>query len=78
MTEKARTSETFINLYNTTQYYNPADSHLHTHQREDLRSCMSRAVNTNTWSCEVHLDLQPQELNVLMYVRCCNHQCLAF
>jgi hypothetical protein len=35
MMEAARTSETLVNFYQTTQHYNPEDSHLHVH-------CLSR------------------------------------
>jgi hypothetical protein len=38
MMEAARTSETSVNIYQTTQYNNPEDSHLHTHRRENLKS----------------------------------------
>jgi hypothetical protein len=38
MMEAARTSETLVNFYQTTRRYNPEDSHLHTHCRENLRS----------------------------------------
>jgi hypothetical protein len=36
--EAARTSETLVNLYQTTRCYNPEDSNLHTHRRENLKS----------------------------------------
>jgi hypothetical protein len=35
--EAARTSETLVQLYQTTRCYNPEDSHLHTHRRENLK-----------------------------------------
>jgi hypothetical protein len=38
MMEAARTSETLVNFYQTTQRYNPEDSHLHTHCCENLKS----------------------------------------
>jgi hypothetical protein len=38
MMEAARTSETSVNFYQTTQRYNPEDSHLRTHCRENLKS----------------------------------------
>jgi hypothetical protein len=38
MMEAARTSETLVNFYQTTRRYNPEDSHLHTHRRENLKS----------------------------------------
>jgi hypothetical protein len=38
ITEAARTSETLVNFYQTTWHYNPEDSHLHTHRRENLKS----------------------------------------
>jgi hypothetical protein len=38
MMEAARTSETLVNFYQTTRCYNPEDSTLHTHRRENLKS----------------------------------------
>jgi hypothetical protein len=38
MMEATRTSETLVNLYQTTRCYNPEDSHLLTHRRENLKS----------------------------------------
>jgi hypothetical protein len=38
MMEAARTSETLVNFYQTTRRYNPKDSHLRTHRRENLKS----------------------------------------
>jgi hypothetical protein len=42
MMEAARTSETLVNFYQTTQRYNPEDSHLHTHCCENLKSYMNK------------------------------------
>jgi hypothetical protein len=36
--EAARTSETLVNFYQTTRCYNPEDSNLYTHRRENLKS----------------------------------------
>jgi hypothetical protein len=36
--EAARTSETLVNFYQTTRRYNPEDSHLRSHRRENLKS----------------------------------------
>jgi cobalamin synthase len=38
MMEAARTSEMLVNFYHTTRRYNPEDSHLRTHHRENLKS----------------------------------------
>jgi hypothetical protein len=38
MTEAARISETLVNFYQTTRRYNPEDSHLRNHRRENLNS----------------------------------------
>jgi hypothetical protein len=38
MMEASRTSETLVNFYQTTRRYNPEDSHLRTHRRENLKS----------------------------------------
>jgi hypothetical protein len=34
----ASTSDTSVNFYQTTQRYNPEDSHLHPRRRENLKS----------------------------------------
>jgi hypothetical protein len=36
--EAARTSETQVNFYQATRRYNPEDSHLRSHRRENLKS----------------------------------------
>jgi hypothetical protein len=36
MMEAASTSETLVNFYQTTRRYNPEDSHLRIHRRENL------------------------------------------
>jgi uncharacterized metal-binding protein len=36
--EAAMSSETLVNFYQTTRRYNPEDSHLRTHRRENLKS----------------------------------------
>jgi hypothetical protein len=41
MMEAARTSKTLVNFYQTTWRYNPEDSHLRTHRRENLKSYMN-------------------------------------
>jgi hypothetical protein len=38
MMEAGRTSETLVDFYQTTRRYNPEDSHLRTHRRENLTS----------------------------------------
>jgi hypothetical protein len=43
--EAARTSETLVNFYQTTRRYNPEDSNLHTHRRENLKSYMCLSVS---------------------------------
>jgi hypothetical protein len=44
MMAAARTSETLINFYQTTRRFNPEDSHLRTHRRENLKSCLQLVV----------------------------------
>jgi hypothetical protein len=41
MMEEAGISETLVNFYQTTRCYNPEDSHLRTHRRENLKSCLN-------------------------------------
>jgi hypothetical protein len=38
MMEAAKTSETLVNFYQTKRRYNPEDSHVHTHRRENFKS----------------------------------------
>jgi hypothetical protein len=38
MMEAARTCETLVNFYQTIRRYNPEDSNLRTHRRENLKS----------------------------------------
>jgi hypothetical protein len=38
MMEAVQTSETLVNSYQSTRRYNPEDSHLHSHRRENLKS----------------------------------------
>jgi hypothetical protein len=45
MTEAARASETLVNFYQTTRRYNPEDSHLLTHRRENFKSYLSTLTN---------------------------------
>jgi hypothetical protein len=45
MMEAARTSETLVNFYQTTWRYNPEDSHLRTHRRENLKSYVKDEVS---------------------------------
>jgi hypothetical protein len=49
MMEAASTSETSVNLYQTTRCNNPADSHLHTRRRENLKSHKSKNVWRKTF-----------------------------
>jgi hypothetical protein len=37
MMEAASTSETSVNLYQSTRRYNPEDSHIHSHRRENFK-----------------------------------------
>jgi hypothetical protein len=46
MMEAARTSETLVQLYQTTRCYNPEDSHLHTNRRENLKSYFVTVVTS--------------------------------
>jgi hypothetical protein len=45
MMEAAITSETSENFYHTTLHYNPEDSHLHIHRRENLKYHLVHLVN---------------------------------
>jgi hypothetical protein len=52
MMEAARTSETLVNFYQTTRRYNPEDSDLRTHRRQNLKSYLLYSFNP-TYPVEV-------------------------
>jgi hypothetical protein len=43
--EAAKTSETLVKFYQTTRRYNPEDSHLRTHRRENLKSYKGKLIS---------------------------------
>jgi hypothetical protein len=47
MMEAARTSETLVNFYQTTRRYNPQDSHLRSHRRQNLKSYLRHDLVKN-------------------------------
>jgi hypothetical protein len=47
--EAARTSETLVNFYQTTRRYNPEDSHLCIHRRENLKSYLITGMPWTSW-----------------------------
>jgi hypothetical protein len=75
MMEAARTSETLVNFSHTTRCYNPEDSHLHTHRRENLKSyfditcCFLVAECARDSSCKNERSTQLQ--NLVLYVHKC-------
>jgi hypothetical protein len=50
MMEAARTSETLVNLYQTTWRYNPEDSHLHNKLYDPLETFWYILLLSNTWA----------------------------
>jgi hypothetical protein len=51
MMEAMQTSQTLVNSYQTTRRYNPEDSHLHSHLRENLCTpSLVRAVDIHLYS----------------------------
>jgi hypothetical protein len=46
MMDAARTSDTLVNFYWTARHYNPEDSHLRTHRRENLKSYLGEIMLT--------------------------------
>jgi hypothetical protein len=50
MMEAAKTSETSVNFYQTTQRQNPEDTILHTRRRENLK-CHLSYENFALWPC---------------------------
>jgi hypothetical protein len=70
MIEAARTSEMLVNFYQTTRRYNPQDSHLRTHSRENLKSYLIYVAVGVMWSDTWKLiyatsDIQNAEWKVL-------------
>jgi hypothetical protein len=53
MMEAARTSETLVNFYQTTRCYNPEDSNLHIHRRENLKSYSKRQAQSVSYDDDV-------------------------
>jgi hypothetical protein len=44
MMEAVQTSETSVNLYQSTRRYNPEDGHLHSHRPENLKSYLEKKM----------------------------------
>jgi hypothetical protein len=59
--EAARTSETLLNFYQTTRRYNPEDSHLRTHRRENLKSYITLVLKFLKIGPEIAQLLQMKE-----------------
>jgi hypothetical protein len=55
MMEAARTSETLVNFYQTTLRYNPEDSHLRAHRRENLKFYLYRTVQRKRTRTNIHI-----------------------
>jgi hypothetical protein len=53
MMEAASTSETLVNFYQTTRCYNPEDSNLHTHRRENLKSYVEEMLMNHQWRNQI-------------------------
>jgi hypothetical protein len=51
MMEAARISETVVDFYQTTWRYNPEDSHLRAHRRENLKHDSSEKENGKKNGC---------------------------
>jgi hypothetical protein len=58
MMEAAGISETLVNFYQTTRRYNPEDSHLRSHRRENLKSYEDCLVLQPS----IHLDCQTKNV----------------
>jgi hypothetical protein len=56
MMEAARTSETLVNFYQTTRRYNPEDSHLRTHRRENFKSYILKWI-LGKWGLRMWVEL---------------------
>jgi hypothetical protein len=69
MIEAARTSETLVNFYQTTRRYNPEDSHLRTHCRENLKSCrrIRKDRNCPNWRKVKWMHFEKAKINSLCY-----------
>jgi hypothetical protein len=64
MMAAASISETSVNFYQTTQRYNPEDSHLHTRRREDWKSCFNYIKIYLLWSLDInHTDNEHRAVN---------------
>jgi hypothetical protein len=70
MMEAARTSETLVNFYQTTRRYSQEDSHLRTHRRENLKSCLTWLMFEDVTSKENKFQRTEQKLNRICYKIC--------
>jgi hypothetical protein len=62
MMEAARASETSVNFYQTTRRYNPEDSHLRTHRRENLKSYKAKQLHLLQQKQNVTSDLYGKQI----------------
>jgi hypothetical protein len=65
MMEAARTAETLVNFYQPTRRYNPEDSHLRIHRRENLKSYLA----SEDVRLEMNVDFSTQNVELNHFIK---------
>jgi hypothetical protein len=69
MMQAVRTAETSANLHRCTRRYNPADGHLHSQRRENLKSYLTKNILGTCSTFQVFNHLLPTSFDLFLVLQ---------